>query len=1065
MFTYKLKNYNMKKIKFLISFLLLLSTMSLLAQEKLISGTVTDENNAPLAGVNIIIQGTSTGAQSDFDGNFSLKTKPGDVLVYSFVGMKTKKYSVKAGDTKIAMVLAEDASLLDEVVVVGFGTKKKINLTGAVSVVDGKALTDRPVNNVAAALQGTVAGMNFSVNNAGGALDNAVSFNIRGSGTIGSGSSGSPLVLIDGMEGNMNTLNPQDIASISVLKDAASSSIYGSRAPFGVILITTKSGKDGKITVNYNNNFRLTSPLLQPDMLDSETFATYWNEAAANAGQTPKFSAATLQSIKDHKAGLIPETSWDPNNREWKTYTVGFANNNWFDIFYKDAAASQEHNISLNGGTEKVNYYFSANYLDQEGLLNFGNDQYDRYSINSKINAKLSDKVKMTYLSRLTRVDYERSAYQTGLFFHNIARRWPTVPLKDPNGNYVYGNEIAQLEEGRNRDQNDEFVQQLNVQFTPLKNWNIYANMNYKISNSFNHNEFLPIYKYDENGVASPAPEQNVLTAPGASRIYESAYKTNYFSPNVYTDYTITLNDDHEFKVMAGYQSELTKSRNLSVNRDDVITPSLPTINTSTGLTRGSGAYQHWAIQGYFGRLNYSFKDRYLLEVNGRYDGSSRFLDDKRWQFFPSFSTGWNISNENFYKDSKLSEYLNFIKLRGSYGELGNQNTNNWYPFYPKMTTGVGNGNWLIGGVKPNTAYPPGLVSTLLTWEKVASWNVAIDLRAIQNKLGITLDVYNRTTFDMVGPAPELPAILGANPPSINNTDMESKGFDLEISWRDTFQDLSYGAKFILSDTRQYVTSYPNESGNLDNWYNGREFGEIWGYTTHGMAKTNTEMNDWVALHNQNRLGSNWAAGDIMYENLDDDPAINNGSNTLENHGDLSIIGNSQARYSYSIDLDANYKGFDFRAFFQGVAKRDVVVGGPYFNGANQNMWQSAGFTQHLDYFRPEDTTSPFGPNTDAYFPRPLFDSGGKNFATQTRYLQNGAYLRLKNIQLGYTIPSYVTEQLKISKLRLYLSGENLVTFTKMIDIFDPETTGGDWGNGKIYPLSKVFSVGLSLTF
>ncbi|QCX38602.1 TonB-dependent receptor [Aureibaculum algae] len=1056
----------MKKIKVFISFLLLLSTISLVAQEKLISGTITDENAEPLPGVNIVIQGTTTGVQTDFEGNYTINTNIGDVLVFTFVGMKTQTYTIKASDATINIVLAEDVSILDEVVIVGFGTKKKVNLTGSVSVVDSKALADRPVTNVAAALQGAVAGMNFSVNNAGGALDNSVSFNIRGSGTIGAGSSGSPLVLIDGMEGNMNTLNPQDIESISVLKDAASSSIYGSRAPFGVILITTKSGKDGKITVNYNNNFRSTSPILQPNMLDSESFATYWNEAAANAGQSPKFSDDVMQKIRDHRAGtLTTETDWNSSSNNWNSYTGGFADNNWFDIFYKDAAASQEHNLSVNGGTEKVNYYLSANYLDQEGLLNYGNDQYDRYSVNSKISAKISEKLKLTYLSRLTRIDYERSSYQSGLFFHNIARRWPTVPLRDPNGNYVYGNEIAHLENGRNKDQNDELVQQLNVQFTPIKNWNIYANMNYKISNSFNHNEFLPIYSYDEDGVASPAALQYVLWASGGSRIYESGYKSNYFSPNVYTDYTLTLNEDHEFKVMAGYQSELTKTRNLGVNRDDVITTSLPTINTSTGDTRGYGGYQHWAIEGYFGRLNYNYKDKYLLEVNGRYDGSSRFLDDKRWQFFPSFSAGWNISNENFYKDSKLSEHVSLLKLRGSYGELGNQNTNNWYPFYPSMGIGVDNGNWLVNGAKPNTAYPPGLVSTLLTWERVTSWNVGLDVRAFNSRLGLGFDVYNRTTFDMVGPAPELPGVLGANPPSVNNTDMESKGFDLEISWRDSYNDFSYGAKFILSDTRQFVTSYPNESGNLNQWYSGREFGEIWGYTTKGIAKSDAEMNDWLAQHNQDRMGSNWAAGDMMYQNLDDDPAINNGSNTLDDHGDLSVIGNSTPRYSYSIDFDANYKGFDFRAFFQGVAKRDVAVGGPYFSGANSNMWQSAGFTNHLDYFRPEDTTSPFGPNTDSYYPRPLFDSGWKNFATQTKYLQNGAYLRLKNIQLGYTIPSNITEKVKISKLRFYVSGENLVTFTKMSDIFDPETTGGDWGNGKIYPLSKVISAGLSLTF
>ncbi len=785
------------------------------------------------------------------------------------------------------------------------------------------------------------------------------------------------------------------------------------------------------------------------------------------------FSKEVLKKIQAHRSGqLKEETDWDPKGRNWNMYTVGFADRNWFKEFYNSAAPSQEHNVSIKGGTEKVNYYFSANYLGQDGLMKYNTDTRDRYSVNVKVSAKINDILKMGYSGRFYRVDFGRSSYNKGLFYHNIARRWPTVPLKDPNGNFVYGNEVAHLNNGREQNQKDEFIQQLNFVLTPLKGLTTHLEFNYKTGSGFNKAAYLPIYKYDDKGNPQPAALQFwSFWSGGASRITGSSSKWNFFNPNIYTDYSITLNDAHNIKVMGGFQSELSTSRWMSASRDDVYTPKIQAINATYGETDDvGGGFAEWATVGFFGRINYNYKEKYLFEFNGRYDGSSRFIRSERWNFFPSFSVGWNVAKEDFWT-GKLSEIVDKFKVRASYGELGNQNVvDKWwnpilYPYYVTMPLGTSNGWWLVNGTRPNTASAPGLVSSTLTWERVSSWDVGLDASMLNNRLNIIFDYFYRKTFDMIGPAPQLPSTLGTGVPKLNNTDMESKGFELELSWRDkTKFGLSYGVKLILTDSRQFVTKYPNKNGDLAQYYDGHELKEIWGYTTVGIAKTDEEMNNHLKTNNP-VWGSDWKAGDIMYKDLNGDGKVSKGANTLDDHGDKTIIGNATPRYNFGIDIDAQYKGFDLRIFLQGTAKRDVVVDGPYFSGANSNLWQSAGFQQHLDYFRPADTKSIFGPNENSYYPRPNFSTGWKNFATQTHFLQNGAYMRVKNIQIGYTVPLALTQKARINKLRVYLSGENLLTFTKMSEIFDPEATGGDWGNGKIYPLSKIYSFGMSLTF
>jgi len=522
---------------------------------------------------------------------------------------------------------------------------------------------------------------------------------------------------------------------------------------------------------------------------------------------------------------------------------------------------------------------------------------------------------------------------------------------------------------------------------------------------------------------------------------------------------------------MTGYQFESTSYRDLSAQRDGIIVATLPTLNTTSGTDANglvlpplvSGQYQKWAIAGFFGRFNYDYDGRYLLEANVRYDGSSRFRADKRWNLFSSFSAGWNIAREEFWKNN--TDLVSTLKLRASYGSLGNQNTNVWYPTYVTMPVGAANGSWLLNGTRPNNAGAPGLVSSTLTWETVKSYNVGVDFTMLKNKLSGSFDWYNRKTLNMVGPAPQLPVTLGREVPQTNNTDLKSIGFELEVGWNDRMKNgLGYSVNLLLSDYRTTVTRYPNLTGALDKYRAGQQLDDIWGYTTLGIAKTQAEMDAHLATssNGQSMFGSQWGAGDIMYADYNKDGKIDWGNWQEGDSGDAHKIGNSTPRYRFGFDVNLDYKGFDVRAFFQGVLKRDYWINNYYFWGVTSNKWFSTGLKENLDYFR-GDANSPLGQNLDAYYPRPVFGSG-KNQEVQTGYLQNAAYLRLKNLQIGYTLPSGLTKRLGGQKFRVYASGENLVTWTKLAKMFDPETVDGG-ADQSVYPLSKVLSLGLSVTF
>lgn len=1033
--------------------------------KKKIAGKVTDQNGEAVIGASVVEKGTTNGIMTDIDGNFTLEVGDAAVVQISYIGYRTKEVSV-TGKNHFLVQLLEDMQALDEVVVVGFGTQKKVNLTGAVSMVDSEVLESRPVQNVSQALQGVVPGLNFSVNKTGGELNNNLEMDIRGGGTIGEGSKSAPLVLIDGIEGDMNSINPNDIKSISVLKDASSSAIYGSRAAFGVVLITTKEGKAGRTNVNYSTNVRFSTPSALPTMMDSYQFAQFFNRAAMNQGGSPVFDETTMQRIIDYQAGKITSGSQVRPDGYYSENVLANANTDWFDKMYKKAVPSHEHNLSVSGGSDKITYLVSGSFMKQNGFINYNSDDFKRYTLNARIKADLSKYVTLVYGSKWIREDYDKPSYLGDLFYDSIARTWPTCPEYHDNGNYGSTMVYRLLYAGRNIDQKDQTYNQLQLTIEPIKDWKIYAEGNMRTINRMNHSELLPIPWINAAGEMAYGSLDGSRAA-GATEVTEQSWRDNYLTGNLYSDYFKQFESGHYFKVMAGFNAELMKSRDVKGIMDNLITPDLPTLNTATENPRTSGGYSHWSTVGFFGRLNYNFQEKYLFEFNLRHDGTSRFLGDQRWGTFPSFSLGWNVAREGFFENlGNLKEYISTLKFRGSWGQLGNTNTEDLYPFYLTVPFKTQAGGWLIDGKKSNLSYAPGLVSTMLTWETVESWNVGLDWGAFNNRLTGSFEYYVRQTKDMVGPAPELPSILGTGVPKMNNADMKSYGFDLDVSWRDKVGDFSYGVKFVLSDNKRKVTRYPNENGIYSQWYAGKMSGELWGYETIGIAKTQEEMDKHLAsLPNGGQtIGSQWAAGDIMYKDLNNDGKIDAGSSTLGDPGDKKIIGNSTPRYRFGLTLDGSWKGFDLSLFFQGVAKRDYLLAGPYFWGAKNGQWHSVGFDYHWDFFRPEG--DPLGANVDSYYPRPLFDQGGKNQQDQTRYLQNAAYLRLKNLQLGYTFPKAWVNKIGLQHLRLYFSGDNLFTVTGLHGYYDPEALG-DTGDkmGKVYPLSRTYSVGMNINF
>ena len=1026
-----------------------------------VSGIVTGANGVPLEGAFVTEVGApSNGAATSADGSYSLTVEEGASIIVEFIGYTSQTHRVTGGTLNVQLVPGE--SEMDEVVVVGYASQRKVNLTGAVTSIDAKVLEDRPMSRLSQGLQGAVANLNIMTQYGGGAPNATQSFNIRG--YTGLGSSGSPLIVIDGVQGgDINALNPNDIENISVVKDAAAAAIYGSSAPYGVIIITTKKGRAGKPTITYNNTFTVNTPMGMPDMLNSVDFARVYNEAGINAGRGEYgyFSAESIQRMIDFQNGVITtETEKSPNADRWNGWFAGNANNDWFDIYYKDAQVVQQHTVGISGGSDRTKYYLGLGYNDRPGMLRYGRDIYRRYNVRANLSNKFTDWLEMNFRTSYSKETFDGpwagGSRTGGNWMHQIARKHPNVPLyidlADGRRLFSEISDVPLMDEGgRQLESWDKPLITGELVLTPLKGWNATLNYTYEMNIWNNSNHKKTVY------VPFPSGELGPIDWTYPNEFSRNVGFDNHTILNAFTSYNFEVGGAHEFTILGGYVRELWDQDRMSAANTNLYTDNVPALSTTFGPTpRISDARNQLATEGYFGRLNYNYNNKYLLEVVGRYDGTSRFTADSRWAMNPGASVGWNVHLEPWWDAISLNNLLNTLKFRYSYGSQGDQSQTGWYQFFPSLgTSAPTSSNWYFQSGREARTSAPGLVNPALTWITTTVSNFGIDLTAFSNKLSVTAEIYKRSAKDFLGPARNLPAILGTNPPQENIAAIENKGFELTLNWRDRVGEVGYSLRGVLGNYNAWVTRYPNEARLITNWYEGEKMGSIYGYTTEGFFTGDAD----VAKHaDQSKLYSRWGAGDIKYADLNGDGVIDWGDNTVDNMGDRSIIGNSTPQYTYSLFGDVTWNNFDFSFFLQGVGKRDIFFGSGtnYFWGITGSEWQSSPFTVHMDRWTPT--------NPNGYFPK-FYMSGenGKNMNTQTKYMQNGAYFRLKNVQLGYTIPTSVFQGIGIQKLRVFALVENVFTISPLQrhSTIDPEIAISDM---KIYPMQRGYSMGVNLT-
>lgn len=1026
-------------------------------QNGVCNGVVTDTTGETVIGASVVVKGTTNGTITGLDGDFLLSgVTKGSILVVSFVGYQNTE--VKWNGQPLTIVLKEDTKVLDEVVVVGYGTQKKANLSGAVAAVDGKVLQDRPITNIGQGLQGVVPNLNITMNN-GGAPGATSSFNIRGNTSL---NGGSPLVLVDNVQMDANLVNPDDIESISVLKDAASASIYGARAAYGVILITTKKGKKSdKPTVSLSATGYWQSPALTFHNVNSMQYLTMMDEAYQNDGGSGHyFKSQVYQYAEDYFNGkydspVFFDTAYD-------TYKYGYCGNtDWWDELYK-TSFSQIYTANISGGNDRTTYYASVSMNDQGGILKAGDDKYNKYNANVNISSNItkwlnvSAKIAHTYTDELhptggttamNSTAYSGLSSYSGMMKGDLS---PLMPVKHPDGHYAgqgsYTNPVAIMEQGGNAQykQNDLWMTGA-VKITPIKGLVINADYTWNFYGKSSNQHVQNFYDY----TAVPGTE-NYYPWTNPSSVTVTNNDDYYNAFNAFAEYTFSLKEKHNFKVMVGYNQENKHKKYHYAGRKNLIDSSNPSLNLAYGDMAMNGSETHWSVNGFFARINYDYKGKYLLELNGRYDGSSKFPHGDRYAFFPSASVAWRVSEEKFWEP--IRGWFDNFKLRASYGSLGNQALDeSRYGNFPYLATYGINTKYgaLLNGTRPVAVSVPGLVSASFTWETVNQIDFGFDASFFGGRLNTSFDWYRRNTKDMLTAGQALPAVLGTSVPQENAADMKTVGWEVSLEWNDRLSNgFGYHIKGVLSDYQASITKFSNPTKLLGTHYVGEKLNEIWGYVSNGLFQSDEDAK---AADQSYLSGGSWGAGDVKYEDLNNDGKIDIGKNTLDDSGDRKIIGNSTPRYSYGITAGFDYKGFDFEMFWQGIGKRDYWLGGSQFWGFTDE-WCTP-LTSSLDYWT-ED-------NRDAYFPRlHHYGVNGGNHQVSTRYLQNAAYLRLKNVVLGYTIPRSITEKVKISRLRVFVQGENLLTFTPLIDSYDPETL-----NNMTYPINKKISVGLNLTF
>jgi len=1068
--------------KMLLTAVMFLFTLFSFAQDKIVvSGKVSDAKGLPIPGVTVRVQGTKTGGTTtDFDGKYTLSNVDSNTtLEFTYLGMETA--FAKVADRKVVnTTMHETASTLNEVVVVGFGTQKKANLTGSVTQVKmSEVLGDRPITTVGAALQGAVPGLTVTNPATPGA---SASFNIRGVTSINGGGA---LVLIDNAEGDINMLNPEDVESVSVLKDAASTAIYGARAAFGVVLVTTKRAKKNSKTVfNYNNNYAFTAPINQVEqapIADIVHTLGNWSNTPLVGGPTRQNLVQWEKYIRDYNADPANFLTNNPGKfqAEGRYMPASDANNYYYlkdtDIqngIFDNHGLQKTHNFSASGGSETITYRMSLGTVFNDGPLITDKDMYKRYNLGSYVSADLAK-----WLNTSLDFKYntsEKSLVTLGPIYRQLPNFTPTdtdVPKStDLNGpRYIFSAPENYIKYGY-PDKNIRKETRIfsRTVLTPFKGFE--GVVEYTMDDFFRDDKsFTKSTDYIEtNMVVSPS---TTFTSPPVQSYTNNKGNNDYRSLNAYASYSFTSpSGDHRFKILQGFSQERSNNENLNVNRKEIINSDLPSVSGAVGETIADDSFVETSLRSSFYRVNYDFKDRYLLEANGRYDGSSKFPKETRFGYFPSFSAGWQVAKESFmdWSDSWLNEF----KIRASWGQIGNQNIAA-YGYSPKMDPS--RAPWIVGTTQPATLGMPPLVRQDYTWETVETSEVALDLAMFNNRFNGSGGYYIRKTTGMLAPGMEFPAVVGATAPLQNAADLETKGWEASFSWRDKIGKVRYYVGANIYDSQTEITNYKNASRLLDSgYYIGQKIGEIWGYRNDGyytvedFTPASVTAGTWVLNNGVTSIkGTAVRPGDVKYKNLADKGTsvanqIDTGMNTVDDPGDREIIGNSSARYSYGVNGGVNYVGFDLSFVMNGVGKRDAWVSDMlHFPLLDRNF--STVYSHQLDYWQPIDAANgnwqPINPNPA--YPRLYNENAnvGSNTRVQDRYLMNAAYLRLKNITLGYNLPVRLVKKAGFNSVKFFSSIENPYTWSHLEKGRDPESLS--WG----YPFYKTTSFGVNMTF
>ncbi len=1031
-----------------------------------ITGTVRSAESA-LAGVTVSVEGhTTLSTKTDANGQFKLRVPENAVLIFQYMGYTTERVQIGSQRT-VNVTLQASNSQLDEVVVVGYGTQRKVNLTGAVDMISSKQLESRPIANLGAGLQGLIPNLNITTSN--GRASTNPEFNVRGFTSL---NGGAPLILVDNIPyspDEVARINPNDVESVSVLKDAASAAIYGARGGFGVVLITTKKAKSGQLDVNFSTNVGYRTLGKLPEFITDPYEVMAIKHEAGKPLYNSYPESAREYAKKRSLDPSLPAVTLSDNGQDW-VYT---GSTDWLKEAYNKTAPTYNANLSIAKKSDKIGYYLSSDYYRQDGLLKYGNDVYKRYNVRGKVDFDVTYWLQVSNNTLLTSMNYDTPVVLDAgdSFFWRVNRTNSLDVPRNPDGSWTRAGAqvLGSLQEGgRNDNRINEFVTTFSAKAALIKGiWDLNADATFRRSSGLKRS-------YDVPSKYKTGPE--AILTPTFSNTYARNENdlTRYNVYNIYTDFHKNFGD-HYLQALAGYNQEYNYNNYNYIQALNLISTTVPSIGSATGNISKDERIKDWAVQGIFARLSYSYKDKYLAEFNGRFDGSSRFPKNNRWGFFPSASAGWVISKENFFEPVKNALAMDFLKIRGSYGSLGNQLFRydsdfpyyDAYPYMPIMDNKLA--DYILGTGKPPAVYAPRAVSDNFTWETIQTINGGIDMGFFNNKLGVNFDKYTRYTKDMLVPGKELPGPFGTKIPVQNAGDLKTKGWELRLSWRDSKEvngsPFWYNVAFTLADSRSWITRFDNPTKSLgDQWdrhYVGKEIGEIWGADIIGFFEDDAA----AAASKQSAMGTDdqsykFYAGDPVFADLNGDGKVDMGKKTVDDAGDMHIVGNNSARLPYSLDLSTGWKGFDLRVFLQGIGKRDWYPGASniYFWGVYAQPWTNP-TVQNGDHWKSKDEIGYF-PAVRAYSAEDNYQQLG---IPNKRYMQNGAYMRVKNLTLGYTLPESVLQRIKLRKVRFFFSAENVFEISHIKVKLDPESIGSGNRAQAAYPFQRTYTFGLNV--